>query len=73
MKKFINDCLTGKNCETYDIGRVLWVLSVLIYLGLSISGVVLERRFDYQSFGIGLGAVLAAGGIGIGVKKMTEP
>lgn len=73
MIKLIKDILTGVDNQTYDVGRLLWVLGVLVYLGLSITALVKGQPWEPQSFGIGLGAVLAGGGAALGFKKATEP
>jgi hypothetical protein len=72
-KKLFFDSFTGKTNDIFDIGRILWALSVLFYLGLSTADVIMTKNFEYQDFGIGLGAVLAGGGAAIGFKKSTEP
>jgi len=43
----------------YDIGFVAWLLGVLTFLVLAC---VNYDKFDAQQYGIGFGAVLAAGG-----------
>jgi hypothetical protein len=73
MSKFFNDILTGKDGESYDVGRVLWVIGVLVFLGLSIFTVIQGQAWHPLDFGTGLGGILAGGGISIGVKSGTEP
>lgn len=73
MKKFITDILTGIDNQTIDIGRLLWALGVLVFLGISIGALVKGQPWEPEQYGIGLGAVLAGGGAGIGFKKGTEP
>lgn len=69
----IQHLLTGKDNKTYDIGRVLWTLGFLTYLGLSILAVIQKQPWHPMDFGYGLAAVLAGGGIGVAVKSHTEP
>jgi uncharacterized MAPEG superfamily protein len=71
--KILNDTFTGKDNETIDVARVLWVLSMFVYLGLSIADVCMTHDFEYQQFSIGVAAILAGGGIGVSIKKTTEP
>lgn len=74
MIKLLKDCFTTADGESFDIGRVLWAFGVLTFLGLSVWNVVgQDQHFDMQSFGIGLGATLAAGGAALGFKAKTEP
>lgn len=73
MNKVLKDILTGINGETYDLGRLLWAVGVLTYIGLAIYALIKGQLWQPESYGIGLGAVLAGGGAGIGLKKATEP
>lgn len=73
MREFTKQIFTGKDKSTYDVGRVLWVLGVLVYLGLAILASIQMQPWHPMEFGTGLSAILAGGGIGIGVKSHTEP
>ena len=73
MKKLLNDILTGLDGETYDIGKVLWVLGVLVYLFLSIAALFKGQLWSPGQYGLGLGAVLAGGGAAMKLKIGTEP
>jgi len=76
MSKFKNILLqtfTGKDNKTLDLGRILWAKGVLIFFGLSIYDVYRGSPFDASVWGIGLGAVLAAGGAALALKSSTEP
>jgi hypothetical protein len=47
---------------------------VLSYLALAGWHVAANHQaFDFLNFGIGMAALLAGGGIGVAVKKATEP
>ena len=54
----LRDLVTDDD-DQYDIGFVLWMLGTVMFLALS---GVNWHKFDPQTFGIGFGAVLAAGG-----------
>lgn len=74
MKKILNDLLTGIDGQTHDVGRYLWILSVLA--GLTYAGydlVFLKTPFDIVKYGLGVGSLLAAGGAALWAKKDTEP
>lgn len=65
---------TGKDNVTPDLGRVLWALGVVAGLVLFAYAVVVRGQpFDWPSFGVGLGAALAAGGATLWLKRSTEP
>lgn len=69
---FLKHLFTLKDNETYDIGRVLWMLSVLTFIGLSIYDVALGHAFDGIHFGAGSASVLAGGAGGLALKNKTE-
>lgn len=72
-KVFLKNLFTGKDNETFDIGRVLWALSCLTFLGISILTTIQGQPFHPMEWGTGLSAVLAGGGISVAVKSHTEP
>jgi len=66
--------LTGIDGESFDVGRVLWVLGVLAFVGYAGYDLIVNKQpFNPQNYGIGLGGALAGGGLGIGMKAKTEP
>ena len=71
--EFLKHCFTGADNTTYDIGRVLWALAFIIGMALNVYSIVAGKPFDLQNFGIGVGALLLAGGAAIKVKESTEP
>jgi hypothetical protein len=80
LKQVIHDCLTGKDGTTYDPARVSGYSAAFaglaVFLADSLYTVYTSHHFDPQSFGIGLGAILAGiGAVGFGVKAKsnTEP
>lgn len=74
IKKFLVHILTGLDNNTFDVARVLWVVSCLVFLVLAIVHVVVNKQpFDAQNFGLGAGGVLLGGGAGVGLKGNTEP
>ena len=73
LAKVIKDALTTHDGESYDVGRILWVISVLA--GIGYAGVdlfVLHNKFDITQYGIGIGSLLAAGGAALWAKRDTE-
>ena len=74
MKQFFKDMVTTKDGESFDVGRVLWIISVFTFLGLAGWDVVMNHaRFNMQDFGVGIGMTLAAGGAALMLKAKTEP
>lgn len=64
LKKWSHDLLY-QNDGTMDLSRVLMALMALSYIGQSIWAIHHGQVFDWQSFGIGAGAVLGGGGAGV--------
>lgn len=73
MKKILKDWLTGVDGQTYDIGRTLWMLSVLVFLGCAVYAIYKGQAWNAVEYGTGAGLVLAGGGVAIGLKAKTEP
>ena len=71
--KVFKDWFTGKDSESYDIGRFLWFMSVMVFLGCAIFAIYKGQPWNAIEYGTGLGLVLAAGGAAIGMKAGTEP
>ena len=74
MIKLLKNTFTGKDNETLDIGRILWAVSVVAFIGIGAGAVFVQNQvFDPAQWGLGAGAVLAGGGGAIGMKAKTEP
>jgi len=64
---------TGKDNKSLDIGRVIWLLSVLSFIVFAFLGLYMDKPTDYIAYGTGLAALLAAGGAALNLKSKTEP
>ena len=64
---------TGKDNKSLDIGRVIWLLSVLSFIAFAFLGLYMDKPTDYIAYGTGLAALLAAGGAALNLKSKTEP
>jgi hypothetical protein len=73
VKQVLLQAFSGKDNQTLDIGRVLWAVSVLSFLGMGFFGIYKGEVKDFLAMGTGIAAVLAAGGAAIGLKSKTEP
>ena len=71
--KLLRDWFTGVDGQTYDLGRALWALGVMVFLGATVYSIYKGQTFDAIAYGTGFGAVLAAGGAALWMKKETEP
>jgi hypothetical protein len=72
MKQFFKQLLTGKDNETYDIGRVTWLLGILAVIGLAIYE-VMHTTISLRELAEALGIVTGASGASVMMKRETEP
>jgi hypothetical protein len=73
VNQLFKDCLTAKDGESYDVGRILLFMLALAFVGFTAADLFLNHHFDASSFGVNAGALLGGGGAGIGFKAKTEP
>lgn len=74
LPSWLNDVLTTRDGESFDVIRVGMVLSGAVLLALAIYSVVINKQpFDALQFGSGVAALFAGGGAGIGMKAKDEP
>lgn len=72
MLKLLREILMGPKTEADGILLASW-LGLLTFLSLEIFSVVVQQKeFDPQAFGLGLGAVIGAGGLAQGFKNRME-
>jgi hypothetical protein len=72
MKQFFKQLLTGKDNETYDIGRVTWLLGIFAVIGLAIYE-VMHTTISLRELAEALGIVTGASGASVMMKRETEP
>lgn len=73
VRTIIKDSVTGKDGESFDVGRLLLAIGSLAMIGFQGYSTYRTGLFDAQGFGIGLGGLLGGGCAGIGWKVNTEP
>lgn len=73
IKKVLNDWFTEVDNKTFDITKVLAVLSIATGIGLAIFSVAYKgQAFNYQDYGLGTAALFAGVGMALGLKKDTK-
>ena len=72
MRTFLKQLLTGKDNQTYDIGRVTWLLGTITVIALA-AFEVSASQISLRELAEALGIVSAAGGASTMMKKDTEP
>ncbi len=65
--------LTGRDNQTWDIGRISWAVCTLAVLALAAWHEWHQVNESIQQLGISLTAIATGHGIGIGMKGKTEP
>lgn len=73
MNNFLSHIFTGVDGCTYDVGRVLWALSTVVFLGLSIAKLAITHDINLLEVGGGIGTILGSGGGALWLKRQTEP
>jgi hypothetical protein len=73
MKLLLLHIFSGPDNQTTDVARVLWAVGVVSFIGFAGWHVIANHQFDPMAYGTGLGAVLAGGGAGVGLKYKAEP
>ena len=72
---FLKNIFTTLDNNTFDIARVLWALSIVVAMLLSIYVVVVRNApWAIIEFGTGIAALLAAGGaaVWVGDKSIAK-
>lgn len=74
LQKVLKDITTTANGQTFDNIRISSLVVTLAYVALTfVSIFYLKQAFDPATFGAGAGAIFAAAGAAIGLKKGDEP
>jgi hypothetical protein len=72
VKEIVKQLLTGKDNETYDIGRVTWLVGIIAVIALAFYE-VMNSTVSIRELAEALGIVSAAGGASVAMKGKTEP
>jgi hypothetical protein len=72
VSEILRQLLTGKDNETYDIGRVTWLISLIAVIALAFYE-VMNNSVSIRELAESLGIVSAAGGASVAMKGKTEP
>jgi hypothetical protein len=72
MKQIFKQLLTGKDNETYDLGRVSWLVGMVAVIALA-GYEVMHSNVSLRELAESLGIVSAAGGASVAMKSKTEP
>lgn len=72
VKKFLNDLFTETDNHTFDLAKVLALLSVINGLALTVYEVVWKgTAFNFQDYGVGVGLLFGGLAAVLTFKKET--
>jgi len=72
MNTIIKQLLTGKDNETYDLGRVAWLIGLVAVIGVAAYEMI-HGNVSLRELAESIGIVSGASGVSIMAKKETEP
>jgi uncharacterized membrane protein len=72
MKEILKQLLTGKDCKTYDLARVTWLLGFIAIIVLA-GYEVMKSSVSLRELAEALGIVSGASGASVMMKSKTEP
>ena len=72
MNAILKQLLTGKDNQTYDLGRVSWLVGMVAIIALA-GYEVIHSTISLRELAESLGIVSAAGGASVAMKSKTEP
>lgn len=72
MNTILKQLLTGKDNQTYDLGRVSWLVGMVAILLLA-AYEVMHSTVSLRELAESLGIVSAAGGASVAIKQKAEP
>jgi hypothetical protein len=72
MNTIIKQLLTGKDNETYDLGRVAWLVGLVAVIGVA-AYEMMHGTVSLRELAESIGIVSGASGVSIMAKKETEP
>lgn len=72
-RKLIKDILTGIDNQSFDNGRVVCLISFLVYYVMAIVGMCMGHPWSAIDFASGIGAMAVGFGINLRLKHNTEP
>jgi len=71
--KIVKDILTGADNETFDHGRVMGLLSYIVYFVLAFFDLINDHKWAAMDFASGVSAMAVGFGINLKLKSDTEP
>jgi hypothetical protein len=74
ISKVLKDITTVANGNDYDLVRIAILVGIIAFIILSFYALIIKSQpWSPQDYGLGLGAILGGGGLGLKFKQNTEP
>lgn len=73
MMKLMRDISTGKDNVTYDNGRVMCLLSYIVYFAMGVASYFAGHPWSPIDFASGIGAMGVGFGVNLKLKEGSEP
>lgn len=73
FKRILRHTFTGKDNKTVDMGRVLWGLGALAFIGISIYFVLHTGQWNPLEWGSGFAVINGGSGAAVKMKESSEP
>lgn len=72
MGSILRSLLTLADNESYDIGRLLWAVGLVVFVICALLDVYFKKSFDYINYGLTFSAIMGAGAGSLRLKLPTE-
>jgi hypothetical protein len=72
LPKFLMNILTEPDNSTFCPVRIVAIVGIIQYLGLTMAHYLQHAMFDAQSFAIGFAAIIGGVGAALGLKKDAQ-
>lgn len=73
LKKLLHNILTGRDNETFDLGRISWIINNFSLIGFTIFNGYKNGSINIVDFANAAAVIVGAHGLALWVKQGTEP
>ena len=73
FKRVVRHTFTGKDNKTVDLGRVMWFVGAVVFMGISVYFVWKTGQWNPLEWGSGLAAINGGSGAAVKLKESSEP
>lgn len=73
FKRIARHTFTGKDNRTVDLGRVMWFVGAVAFIGISIYFVIQKGQWNPLEWGSGFAIINGGSGAAVKFKENSEP